>query len=68
MEEKGGKIVVMYVTPKTRKLKEYKIMQKEVLKSLDDMTGREKKVLLAANFNGKGINWKEMKGNGNAGL
>ena len=39
-------------------LEENKVTQK-VLKCLDDMMRKDKKVLLVGNFNCKGVNWKE---------
>ena len=45
----------------------YKVIQKEVLKCLDDMIRKDKKRLLVGDFNCKGVKWKEMKGSGNAG-
>ena len=53
--------------PKTNtwKLEEYKAMQKDVLKCLDDMMRKDRKVLLVGDFNCKGVNWKEIEGNGN---
>ena len=42
-------------------------MQKEVLKCLDDMIRKDKKVLLVGDYNCKGVNWKEMEESGNEG-
>ena len=63
------KVIVTYVPPKTNtgKLEEYKAMQKVVLKCLGDVMRKDRKVLLAGDFNCKGVNWKEMEGSGNAG-
>ena len=47
-------------------MEEYEIMQKEVLKCLDDMV-RKEKILLVGDFSCKGENWKEMEKNENAG-
>ena len=43
-------------------------MQQEVLKCLDDMIRKDKKVLLVGDFNCKGVNWKEIEESGNEGL
>ena len=48
-------------------MEEYKTMQKEVLKRLDDMMRKDRKALLVGDFNCKGVNWKEMEESGNAG-
>ena len=66
--ERDRKIIVTYVPPRTNmwKLEEYKTMQK-VLKCLDDMIRKDRKVLLVGDFNCKGVNWKGMEESGNAG-
>ena len=50
--------IVTYVPSKTNtwKLKENKVMQKEVLKCLDDVIRKDKKVPLVGDFNCKSVN------------
>ena len=56
--ERDRKIIVTYVPPRTNtwKLKEYKTMQREVLKCLSDVMRKDRKVLLMGDFNCKGVN------------
>ena len=71
IKTKGGerrKIIVTYIPPKTNawKLEEYKEMQYDVWRCLDDMIRQSRKVLLVGDFNCKDINWEEMEVKGNA--
>ena len=63
------RIIVTYVPPKTNtwRLEEHKEMQREVLKCLDSMVGKNSKILLVGDFNCKNVRWEEMEVNGNAG-
>ena len=64
------KIILTYVPPKTNtwKLEEHKEMQKEVLRCIEKMLERDKKVLIVGDFNCKSMNWAEMEVTGNEGL
>ena len=64
------KIILTYVPPKTNtwKLEEHKEMQKEVLRCIEKMLERDKKVLIVGDFNCKSSNWAEMEVTGNEGL
>ena len=64
------KIILTYVPPKTNtwKLEEHKEMQKEVLRCIEKMLERDKKVLIVGDFNCKSVNWAEMEVTGNEGL
>ena len=66
--EKNRKIIVAYVPPKmsTWETDMYKHMQNEVLKSINDMLKKGKRVLLVGDFNRKEINFGEIEMRGNA--
>ena len=61
-EKERRKIISIYAPSRTIiwKLKEHKVIQKEVLKCLDNMIRKDKKVQLVGGFNCKDVNWKEM--------
>ena len=61
--QENRKIIVAYMPPKTSTwgADEYKHMQSELIKSIDDMLKMRSKVLLVGDFNNKEINWGEME-------
>ena len=62
------KIIVAYVPPKTNawKYEEHKVMQKEMMKCLENVITICNKVLLLGDFNCKNVNWEVMGTCGNA--
>ena len=63
------KIIVTYIPPKTNawEINDYRGMQQELRKSMEDMIGKNNKVLLVGDFNCKEIDWEEMEIHVNAG-
>ncbi len=61
--QESRKIIVAYMPPKTNTwgTDDYKHMQSEFIKSIDDMLKIRNKVLLVGDFNSKEINWGEME-------
>ncbi|MPC51248.1 hypothetical protein E2C01_045092 [Portunus trituberculatus] len=66
---KKRKIIVTYVPPKTNtwETEEHKDMQREVIKCLDNMIRRDRRILLVGDFECKKVNWREMEVMDNAG-
>ena len=61
--QESRKIIVAYMPPKSNTwgADEYKRMQSELIKNIDDMLKRSNKVLLVGDFNSKEIDWGEME-------